>query len=402
MQPAMRATMQVGAAIATGIALVIAVSVGTPANGPKPANLTGSTVVATLQSGGKVHSAAVQKALLATRQKPDDPAVAKAAARVLINDGRDAGDSRLVGAALGVLRPFMAAPDAEALYLAAVARQYQHDFPGALALLDTAARLDSSDVNVILTRATVQIVLGRFDRAAEDCDRLATLSRPDIAFLCQATNRLLTSDAPQIAVRLSAILERPGLLDPGLTGWARGLLGEIEALHGTPAVARQHFAAVIAENPLALRERLLLADLLLADGQPGKALEVLAPAIPADGVLVRRAIAALSTGDDDLAASLSAELEARFGQNIALGLTAHAREETMYYLRVAKDPALALQRALVNWSHQHEIEDAQLLVDAAMFAGQPDAAVPVVRWMESQSVEVPSFRLPEAVRKAAR
>ena len=63
---------------------------------------------------------------------------------------------------------------------------------------------------------------------------------------------------------------------------------------------------------------------------------------------------------------------------------------------------MALKRALVNWGLQHEIEDAQLLVDAAMFAGQPQSAAPVVRWMAEQSVVVPSFRLPDAVREAAR
>ena len=399
-----RTVLQYGCVICAGLALVLGASflVRAPI-GPLAGDLmTDETVVATLQTDGRAHSDALQAALRATRQTPGDLGTAKAAARLLIDEGRDAGDSRLVGAAMGVLRPFMADPDAQTLYLAATARQYQHDFLGALRLLDEALRRDPADVNAILSRATIQIVLGRFDVAAQDCDRLSDLSRADLAFLCQATNRLLSADAAAIGDRLGAILAKPGLLDPALHGWARGLQGEIAALQGDTAAAEEHLAAVVAANPMALRERLLLADLFLADGRAAQALTILEPAIPADGVLIRRVLAARVTGDADLDQTATAELAMRFKLNIDLGLTAHAREEALYYLRIAKDPDMALRRAVVNWNLQHEIEDAQLLVDAAMAAGQPQAAVPVVRWMTEQSVTVPSFRLPDAVREAAR
>ena len=397
----LRAALQTGTALIAGLAVIIAASILTRTTVSQNATLTQDTVVATLQTDGKTYSQALQVALRTTRQTPDDVAAAKAAARILIDEGRSLGNSRLVGAALGVLRPFMTNPDAQTLYLAATARQYQHDFPGAIDLLDDAARRDPSDVNVILTRATIQIVLGRFDLAAVDCDRLFALSRPDLGFLCQATNRLLTADAPDISKRLDAILAQPGLLDPALQGWARGLQGEIAVLLGDAATARAHFETVIAADSLALRQRLLLADVLLADGMATKALAVLDPAIPADGVLIRRVLAARITGDIDLAASATTELAARFRLNLDLGLTAHAREEALYFLHIAKDPAMALQRAVVNWNLQHEIEDAQLLVDAAMFAGQPKTAIPVVQWMAEQSVVAPSFRMPDALREAA-
>lgn len=392
---------QYGAAIGAGLMVVVLATLSTRTTLGVPPNgtLTDVTVVATLQTDGRSYSKALQTALRAARLAPDDLTTAKVAARILIDEGRDAGDSRLVGAALGVLRPFMAEADAQTLYLAATARQYQHDFSGALSLLNDAALRDPTDVNVILTRATIQIVLGRFDLAESDCDRLFTLSRTDLGFLCQATSRLLTADAPRIGEKLGAILAQPGLLDPALHGWARGLLGEIAALNGNAAAARDHFAAVIAENPLSLRERLLLADLLLAERMAAEALTVLGPAIPADGVLIRRVLAAMIIGKD--ATADTSELAARFKLNIDLGLTAHSREETLYFLRIAKDPVMALQRALVNWDLQHEIEDAQLLIDAAMLAGKPEAAAPVIRWMAEQSVVAPSLRIPNAVREAA-
>ncbi len=390
--------------IAAAVALTVGVFVMTrsPVTYSPDQSLSDDKVVAFLQTGERSYPAAVQDALRGTRDAPDDLPRAQAAARVLISEGRNAGDTRLVGAALGVLRPFMAKPDAQTLYLAATARQYQHDFPAALALLDDAARRDPTNVNVVLTRATIQIVLGRFDLAAKDCERLFNLARPDIGFLCQATNRLLTTDAPKIYDRLGAILSQPGALDPSLQNWARGLQGELALLQGNAAAAQGHLAAVVAADAFALRERMMLSDLLLADGKAVEALELLSPAIPADGVLIRRVLAAEATGDNVTAKSGRDELAQRFKLNIDLGLKAHAREESLYFLRIAKDPAMALQRALVNWSMQHEIEDAQLLVDAAVFAGEPEAAAPVVRWMAEQSVVVPSFRMPEEVREAAK
>ena len=49
---------------------------------------------------------------------------------------------------------------------------------------------------------------------------------------------------------------------------------------------------------------------------------------------------------------------------------------------------------------QHEIEDAQLLIDAAVAAGAPGEAIPVLDWMAQEAIEVPALRIPDAVRAA--
>ena len=89
-----------------------------------------------------------------------------------------------------------------------------------------------------------------------------------------------------------------------------------------------------------------------------------------------------------------AELARRVAQNLELGLTSHAREDAMYFLLVADNPAQALDRATLNWALQHEVEDAQLLIDAAKAAGQPAAAAPVFDWASTEHVVVPQFGAP--------
>lgn len=398
-----RPIFAVAAAIALAVAIVVAsVLAGSGQRGayvgaPVPEN----RVVATVQTNGTGYSDSLRALMRAARARPDDLASASLAARGLIAEGRAAGDSRLVGASLGLLRPFMAEPAVETLVLAATARQYQHDFTGALTLLDRAIAADPRHAEAILTRATIQIVLGRFDLAARDCKALHALPQPQLGYLCQATSLILTAQAPKIYERLQVITGQPGLLEPGLHGWAVGLMGEIAMLQGDDEAAARHFAAVVAADPLAIRERLLLVDVLLKGGRLNAALDLMKDVPDVDGVLIRRVLAAVALGDSRTADPARAELARRFKLNLDLGLTAHAREEARYFLQIAGDPVQALARAKVNWALQHEIEDAQLLLDAAVAAGDPGAAKPVLLWMQEQGVQVPTLRIAASVRKAA-
>lgn len=358
-----------------------------------------ATVVATLRSTGNARSPALVAALRANRGAPDDAGLARAAARLLIAEGRAAGDSRLVGAALGVLLPVMEPPEAETLYLAATARQYQHDFPGALDLLDRAVALDGRNLNAILTRATVKMVVGRLADARRDCDLLSAL-RADVGFLCQATALIVTPQAPQVGDRLTQIVARPGLLPDEFMPWAIGLVGEIAQLRGDDAAARTQFEAALARDSGDLRLRLLLADLLLRTEAASEVGPLLADAPATDGVLLRRALAARALGGSD--ASAEAAVAERVRINRDLGVDAHAREDGTYHLLIAGNAAEALGRAEVNWSLQHEIEDAQLLIDAAVAAGQPAKAVPVLTWMKAEGIDVPALRIPPSVVAAAR
>ncbi|WP_156317494.1 tetratricopeptide repeat protein [Cypionkella psychrotolerans] len=359
-------------------------------------------VVATLHTGGRSYPAALRDLLIAARAAPNDIIAAKAAARALIDEGRTAGDSRLVGASLGVLRPFMAADDAEILTLAATARQYQHDFLGALMLLDRAIVLNPRDANALLIRATIHIVRGDFATAEADCQSISALQRPDLGFLCVATAETMTERAPAFADRIAKVMAMPQVFDPALIPYAQSLLGEIAALQGRNDIAAQHFTALLAMDPSDIRVRLMLADLLIQDSKHEDVLALLTPAPDVDGVLIRRYLAATSLKQADIADPAKAELGRRVRLNLDLGLTAHAREEAQYFLLVAPDPAQALARAQVNWALQHEIDDLRLLIAAAVAADQPKAAVPALAWMAKVGIVVPTLIIPDAVREAAK
>ena len=296
----------------------------------------------------------------------------------------------MVGAALGVLRPFLEDdPAPETLRLAAEARQYQHDFAGALALLDRAILADPQGVDALLMRSTVRLVQGDLATAQQDCAVIHAL-RPDVGLLCQSTALTLTEAAPMVATRLEALLQSD-MLDPGLRGWATSLLGEISLLQNQPDKATAYLGQVLEANPAALRERLMLADLMLSQGQTTEVTALLRDAPPVDGVLIRRVLA---SGDG----AVRDEVAGRVKMNLQLGLNAHSREDAMYFLLLARDPVQALERAKVNWALQHEIEDAALLLNAADAAGQPAEGVPVLTWMRENKIVVPNLTIPASIK----
>lgn len=388
-------------AVALGAAAIFGISLSGEGSSKRGAEISDDEVVARLATGPMTQFAGLAPLLIAARAKPDDLEAARAAASALIDAGRKAGNSRLVGAALGVLRPFLAKdPAPETLRLAAEARQYQHDFTGALALLDRAITLDPALLDAILMRATIQVVVGNLAKAQEDCLSLRD-QRPDIAFLCQSTALTLTATAPEVYKRLEG-LTASDKLNPALKEWALSLMGEIAMLQGNTEPAKAHFQAVLADNPFALRERLILADLMLKEGASQEVTDLLKDAPPVDGVLIRRALAARASGDTTAAQQAQDEVAARVRQNLQLGLKAHAREDAMYFLWLAGDPAQALERAKVNWTMQHEIDDARLLIAAADAAGQPAEAISVLAWMKAQAIVVPTLTLPASISALAK
>ncbi len=358
--------------------------------------LTPETVVATLGSGPVV-SDDLRTAILAQRASQDDASTAMATARLMIAEGRAKGDGRLVGAALGMVQPFMDRNLLEAQFIAAQARQYQHDFPGALGLLDAVIATAPTDVNALLNRATIHTVVGDYPAALADCTVIAA-QRADVGFLCQATVLVLTENAPQIAERLTAILDG-GLLDTSLVPWATSLQGEIAMMQGDAATAERHFRTVLADDPGAQREQLMLADILLGQARPVAVITLLQSAPDTDGVLIRRVLAARAQGQDlpDVVATLATRAQ----RSLDLGLVAHAREEAMFYLQIAHNPAQALERAQANWASQHEFDDARLLILSAAAAGKPDAARPVLDWMQSNGVVIPALPMPASVAEMA-
>ena len=81
--------------------------------------------------------------------------------------------------------------------------------------------------------------------------------------------------------------------------------------------------------------------------------------------------------------------------------TTHAREAAYFALYLLDRPEAALDSALANWAVQHEPIDARLVLEAALAAGRPAAARPIIEWLDTNRIEhVDLQRLAAQVRSA--
>mgnify|MGYP007054666883 FL=1 len=62
-------------------------------------------------------------------------------------------------------------------------------------------------------------------------------------------------------------------------------------------------------------------------------------------------------------------------------------DEARFSLHLLEDAETALKLATSNWAVQKEPRDARILLEAAIAAKKPDAALPVLKFMEQTHLE---------------
>lgn len=377
-----------GLSVASVLVVVILMVAGQPTQ--FSSDVTDDTVIATLGSKATPYPKELRLAAARAREAPEDRGAALDAAQRYLDYGRLIGDARFVGAALGILTPWIEkSPDAEILNLAASTRQYVHDFAGATELLDIVLVSDPRNAQALLSRANINVVQGRFSAAEEDCKGLARARRPDLAILCDTTVKALTEEAPAAFDRLDRLISSRAI-DPALAGYADSLLAEIARFGEREEIAKQKFKAALAASPDDPRTLMILVDFDLDEGRYAQALARLETAPVTDGIMVRQVAGYMGLGDLAAAERVGAVLRGRLAEAASVGETAHAREAARYWL-LARDPKQALSFATTNWATQRELEDALLLMEAAKAAGNNAAADAVITWAEAEGVVAPMY-----------
>ena len=319
---------------------------------------------------------------------PRDLPTALARAREYIERTRAYADPRFLGYAQATLAPWWEDPAApvEALVLRAIVKQSLHDFAGALADLDRALIRAPDHPQALLTRATVLQVTGRLDEARRDCAHLLPAARL-VAVACLSRVASLNGRAGPAYGLLSAEHARAaGTTSPGVELWLLTQLAETAAQLGNGAEARDHFRAALALNRPDSYLFAAYADFLLDQNEPAAVVALLKGQTQADNLLLRLTLAEARLGLPQARAH-TRELGERFAAARARGDRTHLREEARYRLQLRRDSSAALKLALENWRTQREPTDARLVLEAALAAGQPQAARPVLDWLQRTRIQ---------------
>jgi hypothetical protein len=324
---------------------------------------------------------------------PHDAALAAKLAQRYLELFRTQGDPRLIAYAQRGLRAW--STDAEPPFEIALKRaeiaQTEHRFAAARAELDRLTVRAPRDARVWLTLAAIDLVRADYASARRECGRLVLIEDIAIAGGCAASVQATTGEAGRAYEFVTRLLADASDLPPGIAVWLETLAAETADALGKAGDAETHYRAALRADPHPSVYLLVgFADFLLRAQRADEVTKLLAEAPPADPLLLRLAIAEKRSGSD-----VSKRLEV-LGYRLQLALdgleTTHAREAACFALYLLEKPDVALASALANWNVQHEAIDARLVLEAALAAGHPEAARPVIDWLDANHVEHAALR----------
>lgn len=311
---------------------------------------------------------------------------AVALARLDIERSRQLGDSRYLGRARTLLGRWwsLPTPPAEVLLIRATVEQSLHNFGAARRDLDRLVSLEPSNAQAQLTRAVVAIVQGDVEAARNSCEALRGLVSELVVATCFAPVRGLRGDAAGAYAHLLGAIRTTRVVDQTYA-WAHSVLAELAIQLGNQAAADQHLTTALSIDPADIYATTLLADVLLANGDAAGAARLIAAHDSfesIDSLLVRAAIAEQIVGGHELADRMRQRIHGA-GER---GERLHVREEARFALSVDRAPRRALVLAWENWTIQHELADARLLLEAGLAAHDTATIAAVSAWITSVGV----------------
>lgn len=332
--------------------------------------------------------AALKRLQRASRDAPNDLAIATRYARGAIQASRATGDPRYLGQAQSALSPWWTVADAPApaLLLRATVKQSLHDFEGALRDLDGLLASTPRDGQARLTRATVRTVLGRYADALVDCDALEGVAQALVTAVCRADAASRSGRAEEAYVLVKRALDG-ARVDGGVRAWAVTLAAEIAARRGDGPSAERDFRVALTLDPADPYTLGAYADWLLDAGRPRDVATLLEDHVRNDGLLLRRVLALRELPDREAYAAARIELAGRVDAARRRGDGVHRREEARYSLEIERDAAAAVKLARANWTVQREPADLRILAESARAAGDASALRIVSDWMSATRLE---------------
>jgi thioredoxin-like negative regulator of GroEL len=326
--------------------------------------------------------------------KPGDPRVAVALANAYLDYGRETGDARYLGRAQAVIAPWLARRPApiDSLLVSATILQSRHQFAESRRVLQAILQRDPHNAQAWLTLSSVALVQGDMREAQRACARLLGGSGALVAAGCIAARATVTGNARDGLQVLQALLQQQTNEDPAIQSWAHGLMADAAKALGQAGRADMEFNAALQLTP---GDNFLVAeyaDFLLDQGRAREALELTRGYAQSDTSFLRQVLAESALGlpqaraDIATMASRFRDLEQRGDSRL------YAREEARFVLWLLHDPARALKLAQDNWRYQRAPEDMRIYLEAALAAGQPASAQPVLDFLRQTPLEDSAIR----------
>ncbi|WOO39394.1 hypothetical protein [Rubellicoccus peritrichatus] len=295
--------------------------------------------------------------------------------------------------------------NAELLVLKAILLQHEHHFEEANEYIRLALLHDSGNAQAWLTRYNIALVQGNYHEARFAAAALLNKLPMIVSITAIANVGSLTGKAEQSYRILSESLHAGSTKseDKAIQVWVHTVCAEIASRLGRTAEAEEHFInAMSIKSP----DHYLVhayADFLLDQKRYYDAYAFLEERQDTPDRRVRLALAQKVLRPGSLTVEQLHEIEdSILGHNESHhhgGVGDHAtharphvplppsRLAARYLLHLEGSVDEALNVALQNWDIQREPRDAEVVLQAAMAANKPAAALPVIAWMQRWKVE---------------
>jgi tetratricopeptide (TPR) repeat protein len=316
--------------------------------------------------------------------------IAHQLARAYIEFGRQVGDAHYMGYAEAVLRPWQTqpSPPSEVLVDGATILQFRHQFTDARQQLKKALIKDPNNAQGWLTLATVDMVQGEYESAADECSKVAVTGGLTVGLVCTGNVRSYLGQAEQSMTLLTQIEATASGDSSTFVSWVQGLLAETCERLGDWKQAEVHYRKALALTP---KDNFLLiayADFLLDRNRAEEVLPLLQYSVQSDTAFLRLALAKAALRSPDLPL-YTWIMEARFEALAQRGDDYFGREQVRFALYLKHDPQAALMLALRNWQVQRGPWDARVFLEAALAARDPQAAAPVLTFLRQTKLQDP-------------
>lgn len=307
--------------------------------------------------------------------------------------GNRDGDPRYYGYAQAAISTWWESPDAPAEILAVRAKlkEKDHGYDAALKDIDLLIAQEPENVQAWVERINIYRVLGKYDEALGACDHIAPFAGDDRTLLCRIPIMAVTGQQQAAASELENLLAVAEREFPAAVQWVTTMQADIARMLGNDTQAETFYKRGLADNPSDTYLIRAYIDLLLDHQRPVEAMALARDHLSDNGVLLGAAIAARNAGESGLADDWQSQLKTRFEEIRLRGSDPHGRFEARYLLELEGKPKQALEVALANWHKQKEQRDTQNVLEAAVAAGDPAAAKPVIEFLAEHGTQDARF-----------
>ncbi len=251
-------------------------------------------------------------------------------------------------------------------------------------MLNNALNLNPRLPQAWLTQAAIYEVQGNYPSALRSCLALARYTNSLAATICVQSALSLSGQAQSSYQQLAAIVSDQG--DPEELTWAYTMLAELAERLSLVNEAEAWYQKALNQNFRSVYLLTSYADFLLDQNRAEAVIDLLKGETQADALLLR-----LTLAEQQLQSQHFNEHANLIKDRIAAAQSrsdkVHQGDEARFILYVLKDAQTALKLACANWEVQKEPRDARILLEAALAAKQPDASLPVIRFIEQTRLE---------------